>query len=164
VAAIVDGRVFCVHAGLSPDIKLADQIDLLDRRVEIPQEGALCDLMWSDPEDTIETWGMNGRGAGWLFGSKVAKEFNYINGFKLIARSHQLVEEGYKYLFDESLVIVWSVPNYCYRYSSFVNTRCGNTAAIMKVTEKGEQQFSTFKSVSDTSKIKNYQFAIPYFL
>jgi diadenosine tetraphosphatase ApaH/serine/threonine PP2A family protein phosphatase len=114
IAAVVDGRVFCVHAGLSPEIKLADQINLLDRRVEIPQDGAFCDLMWSDPED-IETWGMNGRGAGLLFGSRVAKEFNHLNHFQLISRSHQLVQEGYKYLFDKNLVTVWSVPNYCYR-------------------------------------------------
>ena len=49
-----------------------------DRKTEIPHEGAFCDLMWSDPED-IETWKLSPRGAGWLFGSKVTKEFNHIN-------------------------------------------------------------------------------------
>lgn len=114
ISAVVDGRIFCVHAGLSPEIKMVDQIDLIDRRREIPQDGAFCDLMWSDPEE-IETWGMNARGAGWLFGSRVSKEFNHLNNFQLIARSHQLVQEGYKYQLDNSLVTVWSVPNYCYR-------------------------------------------------
>lgn len=50
--------------------------------------------MWSDP-DNIDTWILSHRGAGWLFGSKVTKEFNHINGLQLIARAHQLVEEGY---------------------------------------------------------------------
>ena len=31
------------------------------------------DLVWSDPED-VETWAVSPRGAGWLFGAKVANE------------------------------------------------------------------------------------------
>jgi len=90
----VDQKIFCIHGGLSPHINSADQVRLIDRRMEIPQEGIMCDLMWSDPYD-IETWAMSNRGAGWLFGSKVTKEFNHINNFSLIARAHQLVMSGF---------------------------------------------------------------------
>jgi diadenosine tetraphosphatase ApaH/serine/threonine PP2A family protein phosphatase len=44
-------------------------------------------MMWSDPDDIL-TWGHSGRGAGWLFGSQVVDEFNYINGLDLIVRAH----------------------------------------------------------------------------
>lgn len=95
LAAIVDGEVLCVHGGLSPEIRTIDQIRVVARAQEIPHEGAFCDLVWSDPED-VETWAISPRGAGWLFGDKVATEFNHVNGLRLIARAHQLVNEGYK--------------------------------------------------------------------
>ena len=75
LAALVDGSVLCVHGGLSPDVRTIDQMRLIDRKLEIPHEGAFCDLMWSDPEE-IETWAMSPRGAGFLFGYKVTSEFN----------------------------------------------------------------------------------------
>jgi serine/threonine-protein phosphatase PP1-1 len=95
LAAIIDGEILCVHGGLSPEIRTIDQIRVVARAQEIPHEGAFCDLVWSDPED-VETWAISPRGAGWLFGDKVATEFNQVNGLKLIARAHQLVNEGYK--------------------------------------------------------------------
>ena len=82
--------------------------------------------MWSDPDD-IDTWRVSPRGAGWLFGGAVTKEFNHVNGLSLIARAHQLVQEGYKLMHDNNIVTVWSAPNYCYR--------CGNVASIFAVDD-----------------------------
>jgi serine/threonine-protein phosphatase 4 catalytic subunit len=104
-----------VHGGLSPSITTLDQIRVIDRKQEVPHDGPMCDLLWSDPED-IEGWGLSPRGAGYLFGANVVKQFNHTNGLELIPRAHQLVMEGYKHMFDKSLVTVWSAPNYCYRY------------------------------------------------
>ena len=92
LAALVDDRVFCVHGGLSPQLNTLDQIRVLDRRVEVPHEGSMCDLLWSDPEE-IDGWGLSPRGAGYLFGEEVTKKFNRANGLTLIARAHQLVME-----------------------------------------------------------------------
>ncbi|KAK4154467.1 Metallo-dependent phosphatase-like protein [Chaetomidium leptoderma] len=148
LAAIVDGTVLCVHGGLSPEIRTIDQIRVVARAQEIPHEGAFCDLVWSDPEE-IETWAISPRGAGWLFGHKVATEFNHVNGLKTIARAHQLVNEGYKFHFPEkSVVTVWSAPNYCYR--------CGNVASIMTVDpsldSSNATKFSIFSAVPDDQR------------
>ncbi|KAK4223193.1 Metallo-dependent phosphatase-like protein [Podospora fimiseda] len=144
LAAIVDGTVLCVHGGLSPEIRTIDQIRVVARAQEIPHEGAFCDLVWSDPED-IDTWAVSPRGAGWLFGDKVANEFNHVNKLTTIARAHQLVNEGYKYHFPEkSVVTVWSAPNYCYR--------CGNVASIMTVDEALNTKFSIFSAVPDDQR------------
>lgn len=122
------GFVLCVHGGLSPLIDTIDKIRLLDRKQEVPHEGAMCDLLWSDP-DEIDGWGLSPRGAGFLFGADIVKCFNYKNNLSLIARAHQLVMEGFKEMFDSRIVTVWSAPNYCYR--------CGNVAAILELGEEG---------------------------
>jgi serine/threonine-protein phosphatase 4 catalytic subunit len=67
LAAIIDNTVFCVHGGLSPSISTIDEIKVIDRKQEVPHDGAMCDLMWSDPEE-ITGWGLSPRGAGYLFG------------------------------------------------------------------------------------------------
>ncbi|CCJ31087.1 unnamed protein product [Pneumocystis jirovecii] len=143
IAAIIDGKILCVHGGLSPEIRTLDQIRIVARAQEIPHEGAFCDLMWSDPEE-VETWAVSPRGAGWLFGDKVTAEFNHVNDLYLIARAHQLVQEGFKYHFkDQSLVTVWSAPNYCYR--------CGNVASIMIIDESLIPRFNIFSADKLTS-------------
>ena len=108
---------------------------LLDRKQEIPHEGPLADLMWSDPEN-IEAWRRNSRGAGWIFGHKVVDQFCLLNEINLIVRAHQLVQEGYMYWFNEQLVTLWSAPNYCYRM--------GNKAAILGLDEFGNKNFVIF--------------------
>ncbi|XRB04496.1 serine/threonine-protein phosphatase [Pycnococcus provasolii] len=135
LAALVDNRVFCVHGGLSPSITTLDQIRTLDRKQEVPHDGPMCDLLWSDPED-IEGWGLSPRGAGYLFGGDVCAQFNQGNKVELIARAHQLVMEGYKTMFDDRLVTVWSAPNYCYR--------CGNVAAILELDEHLARNYKVF--------------------
>lgn len=63
----------------------------------------------------ITGWGLSPRGAGFLFGADITKTFAHQNAIDLIARAHQLAMEGYKLMFDRTIVTVWSAPNYCYR-------------------------------------------------
>jgi len=144
LTAIIDNRILCLHGGISPELKTLDQIGLIRRNSEIPIEGPFTDLMWSDPEEDVESWAPSGRGAGWFFGALATKEFNLLNGLDLLCRSHQLVNEGYKYMFDETLVTIWSAPNYCYR--------CGNIAAVLALDADLNRTFKTFKEVEESSR------------
>jgi len=72
-------------------------------------------------------------------------QFNHVNGLTLIARAHQLVNEGFKYHFkDRDVVTVWSAPNYCYR--------CGNVASIMNLKEDLNPKFTIFSAVPDDQR------------
>ena len=60
--------------------------------MEIPHEGSMCDLLWSDPDER-SGWGVSPRGAGYTFGQDISEAFNRRNGLNLVARAHQLVME-----------------------------------------------------------------------
>ena len=92
LTAVVENSFFCLHGGLSPSIETLDNIRSLKRIQEVPHEGPMCDLLWSDPDDR-SGWGMNPRGAGYTFGQDIAESFNHINNLKMIARAHQLMME-----------------------------------------------------------------------
>ena len=83
-------------------------------------------------------------------------EFNAINGLELICRAHQLVQEGYKYMFNEGLVTVWSAPNYCYR--------CGNVAAILQLDDQLGRNFKIFREVDNPEPPSGGRGNLPYFL
>ena len=145
IGALVANKIFCIHGGLSPEVKLIEQIPLIERQDELPANGALADLTWSDPDD-IDGWGANPRGAGWLFGPQPTHEFCANNKIDLICRAHQLAMSGYQYHFGETqLVTVWSAPNYMYR--------SGNDASVLKIDENFNRDFVIFKAVPDDQRV-----------
>ncbi len=75
---------------MSPDIEGLDEIRLINRKQEVPHSGAMCDLLWSDPEEK-EGWGISPRGAGCIFGADITSKFIHKNNLKMICRAHQLV-------------------------------------------------------------------------
>ncbi|OAO15829.1 serine/threonine-protein phosphatase PP-X [Blastocystis sp. ATCC 50177/Nand II] len=147
IGALIGNSILCLHGGLSPLISSLSQISSLNRFQEVPHEGAMCDLLWSDPEERPgwEGWNESPRGAGCLFGMDQVLKFNAANNLRCIVRAHQLAMEGYKRMFDDNLITVWSAPNYCYR--------CGNKASIMQVNENGDYEFLVFMA-AEASKRK----------
>lgn len=71
-----------------------DHIRALDRVQEVPTDGPMCDLLWSDPHEQAG-WATSFRGAGFNFGADVTEQFNHNNNLKQIARAHQLIMDGY---------------------------------------------------------------------
>lgn len=144
LSVVIDDRIFCVHGGLSPSIHCIDQIKVLDRFREIPHEGPLADLVWSDPDPDKEEFAISPRGAGYTFGSSIVKKFLEINGMEHILRAHQLCMEGYSVMYEDRLSTVWSAPNYCYR--------CGNMASILEVSPGGGRFFNVFEAAPENDR------------
>ncbi|KAG6813807.1 hypothetical protein H0H92_007219 [Tricholoma furcatifolium] len=113
IAAIVASKIFCVHGGLSPSLHSMDDIKRITRPTDVPDFGLLNDLLWSDPSDTALDWEDNERGVSYCFGKAIINEFLVRYDMDLICRAHMVVEDGYEFWNDRTLVTVFSAPNYC---------------------------------------------------
>jgi serine/threonine-protein phosphatase PPG1 len=137
LAAVIDNKLFCIHGGLSPSIQKIEDIKVLERCKDIPTEGPMADLVWSDPDENTEGFKISERGAGFLFGETVIDKFLHLNKMETIVRAHQLCKEGYLILFGGKIITVWSAPNYC--------GRIYNYASIMEVDEELNKFFNIFE-------------------
>jgi serine/threonine-protein phosphatase PP1 catalytic subunit len=89
--------IFCVYGAISPVLQDLNHIRKLPRPAEVPEEGLMCDLYWSDPDAMIERWEANDRGTGYVYGPKAAQEFLDRFDFDLVCRAHQAVLPGYQF-------------------------------------------------------------------
>jgi serine/threonine-protein phosphatase PP1 catalytic subunit len=138
IAAIVDNKFFCVHGGLSPHLASPSDILQIDRPTEIPGEGLMADLLWSDPNPLTDRWGPNERGATITWGLLVAREFMEKNKLAGIVRGHQMAMEGYSFPFsphDRRVVTVFTASKYAGEFQ--------NRAAYMEVRKDGSTGFMT---------------------
>lgn len=78
------------HLGLSPDLQSMEQIRRIMRPTDVPDQGLLCDLLWSDPDKDVLGWGENDRGVSFTFGSEVVAKFLHKHDLDLICRAHQV--------------------------------------------------------------------------
>ena len=154
IAAVISGKFLCVHGGLSPNFQTLDQLRVLDRFQEIPHDGPLADLMWSDPDPEQSGFAVSVRGVGYTFGEDVLQRFLELNGVDSLIRAHQLCMDGYQTLFKNQLATVWSAPNYC--------GRMGNVAAILEIDDQLNWHFNSFlaapesESQKESSSLPNY--------
>ncbi|ODV87883.1 hypothetical protein CANARDRAFT_193680 [[Candida] arabinofermentans NRRL YB-2248] len=128
IAAIVASKIFCVHGGLSPVLNSMDEIRAIKRPTDVPDFGLLNDLLWSDPADTHNEWEDNERGVSYCFNKVAINKFLNKFQFDLVVRAHMVVEDGYEFFNDRSLVTVFSAPNYCGEFD--------NWGAVMSVSEE----------------------------
>ena len=59
IAASIDDKILLMHGGLSPELNSVEQLRKIVRPTDVPEEGLLCDLLWSEPDSSAENgWGL----------------------------------------------------------------------------------------------------------
>lgn len=145
LSCVVDNRFFCVHGGLSPELKTIADINALHRFREPPSSGPMCDLLWADPLDeqrvTLDSMRKNAeenfmpnttRGCSYVFSYAAAVSFLEKNNMLTLIRGHEAQAEGYRLYRNgpqgfPSIICLFSAPNYCDTYD--------NRAAILSITD-----------------------------
>jgi len=135
LAAVVDNKYFCIHGGLSPEFKKIDVLNSIERNKEIPEKGIITDLIWSDPKEDVNEFEPSKKGAGQFYGEKAVNDFlKENNNIEMIIRSHELVDDGYKFQFNNKLLTVFSAPDYGGREGF-------NIGSVLKIDEKYKFSF-----------------------
>ncbi|KAK9760675.1 serine/threonine protein phosphatase Pzh1 [Basidiobolus ranarum] len=139
IAALVAGKIFCVHGGLSPHLNHMDDIRRIERPSDVPDYGLLNDLLWSDPSETVTEWEDSERGVSYCFGKAIVDEFLVTHDLDLVCRAHMVVEDGYEFFNGRTLVTVFSAPNYCGEFDNY--------GAVMNVNDDLLCSFELLKPI-----------------
>ena len=135
LAAVVDNKYFCIHGGLSPELKKIDILNSIERKKEIPEKGIITDLIWSDPKEEVNEFEPSKKGAGQFYGEKAVNDFiKENNNIEMIIRSHELVDDGRKFQFNNKLLTVFSAPDYGGREGF-------NIGSVLKIDEQYKFSF-----------------------
>ncbi|OHT01617.1 hypothetical protein TRFO_07532 [Tritrichomonas foetus] len=140
-AAIINDEVLCCHGGLSPRIKVVEQIKAISRPVEKASR-FISDLIWSDPRDAPIFFSENPRGIGCYFGNLAVQDFLTTNNLKFIIRSHECVEHGARMTNNSQVCTVFSSSN----YSKYETNRCAYL--IVNNSASFQQEISEDNSLS----------------
>ncbi|CAH1116956.1 unnamed protein product [Phaedon cochleariae] len=113
LAHCLNKRVLVMHGGLfSRDDVTLDEIRQLERNRQPPEDGPMCELLWSDPQPQPGR-AASKRGVGCQFGPDVTRAFLELNGLDYVVRSHEVKDDGYEVAHDGKCITVFSAPNYC---------------------------------------------------
>lgn len=143
LAAVISNQIFCVHGGLSPNMKTIYEVHTLKKPIDNNHPEFVNDLMWSDPQEDIQDFTPSKRGTGFRFGPDTVEQFLNQNHMKAIIRAHQCVKEGVDKFANTCLYTVFSCSNYQNSY---------NQSGYISITEDGKISFYTLPPIPQISK------------
>ena len=141
IAHIVNDDIFVVHGGLPKNF--------VDVHNFLSDEGIVAEFLWNDPceKDGVHP---NPRGQEVIrFGPDITKKFLAANKFNTLIRSHEMVNEGFKWSQNNQCLTVFSAPYYA---GHFKNK--GGVVTIKRKDDKSNSiKCTAFESHSVISKL-----------
>uniref|UniRef100_A0A0N4ZVF7 Serine/threonine-protein phosphatase n=1 Tax=Parastrongyloides trichosuri TaxID=131310 RepID=A0A0N4ZVF7_PARTI len=112
ISACVSKKILCMHGGISENIISLDSIKSLKRPMETVH-GLACDLLWADPDDSVEWYHHNdARGVSFKFGKSALNDFLKKLNLDMIIRGHQVCQMGFSHFNNGRLLTVFSAGEY----------------------------------------------------
>jgi serine/threonine-protein phosphatase PP1 catalytic subunit len=115
MCGLIGGKIFCMHGGLSPQLTNWEQIRKISRPLDPPNPSISIDLLWSDPDRWVTGWQANTRGVSYVFGADIVNTFCETMDVDLIARAHQVVQDGYEFFANRRLVTIFFCTSLLWR-------------------------------------------------
>lgn len=83
---VINRKILCCHGGLSADENVTlEKLRTLNRDRQPPEDGPMCGLLWSDPQDE-DGVAVSKRGAGIQWGPDITRKFLETNDLMYIVR------------------------------------------------------------------------------
>jgi len=126
---VIGDKVFVVHGGIPLEYTTLADIQGVPKGPLVKPAKARADriredLLWSDP---AEVAGRNDRGSGVYWAEGDTRRFLMSNGLKIIIRSHDCVDDGFRYDHDGHVLTIFSASNY--------NQVVGGNAACVAIVD-----------------------------
>jgi len=125
LSAIIEDKIICLHGGIGSTVNTIEDLENIQRPLEVVHEVSshlqqlVVDILWSDPTDTDQEFGIqpnivrdpNGTGNIVKFGPD--RVINFLNQNKLshIVRAHECVMDGFERFASGKLITVFSATD-----------------------------------------------------
>ena len=120
-AVLVEERYLLIHGGLPQQVSKIEE--LAHAHNMHPKRRLLEDMLWSDPDQTVEEACASPRGAGRLFGEKITNRVLDRFGVNVLIRGHEPCRDGFKIDHNGRVLTLFSRkgPPYFNAYGAFLD-------------------------------------------
>lgn len=136
LAIVLNNEYFCVHGGIGPSFNDIHQINNITRPFVSIYGGIANSILWSDPNENIDTFHESRRGVGYEYGYQSIKTFLKNNNLKMLIRGHEAIKEGIQYSLENLVITVFSASNYCGEFN--------NLSGVLIISKGSPEKTFTF--------------------